>query len=255
MALIGNEMEYAKKILTGAVKEKNLFKALVILTKYYCFELGMDDKEIEKNLRLYIKAMGGDVDDEAIENIIKSNTSSKTNVNKLDHIIITVQEWQTIQEMGRTERERKLLFTLLCMYKVKIGLGYSDNGLVKIEYTQLNSLAHVVFKSTERIDVFRYFIECGMIEMGMGQLASRVKLHYVFPDSKQLIKITDFEAFNVYYDYLKKGGRLINCKECGKLVLTGKGKQYNSVRYCKDCANKIEQERKNEQKRNSRATK
>ena len=237
MALIGNEMEYAKKILTGAVKEKNLFKALVILTKYYCFELGMNDKEIEKNLRLYIKAMGGDVDDEAIENIIKSNTSSKTNVNKLDHIIITVQEWQTIQEMGRTERERKLLFTLLCMYKVKIGLGYSDNGLVKIEYTQLNSLAHVVFKSTERIDVFRYFIECGMIEMGMGQLASRVKLHYVFPDSKQLIEIIDFEAFNVYYDYLKNGGKLVRCKECGKLVLS-KSKTCPS-KYCKDCAKRI----------------
>ena len=237
MALIGNEVEYAKKILTGAVKEKNLFKALVILTKYYCFELGMDNKEIEKNLRLYIKAMGGDVDDEAIENIIKSNTSSKTNVNKLDHIIITIQEWQTIQEMGRTERERKLLFTLLCMYKVKIGLGYSDNGLVKIEYTQLNSLAHVVFKSTERIDVFRYLIECGMIEMGMGQLASRVKLHYVFPNSKQLIKITDFEAFNVYYDYLKNGGKLVRCKECGKLVLS-KSKTCPS-KYCKDCAKRI----------------
>ena len=243
MALIGNEMEYAKKILTGAVKEKNLFKALVILTKYYYFELGMNDKEIEKNLKLYIKAMGGDVDDEAIENIIKSNTSSKTNVNKLDHIIITVQEWHTIQEMGRTERERKLLFTLLCMYKVKIGLGYSDNGLVKIEYTQLNSLAHVVFKSTERIDVFRYLIECGMIEMGMGQLASRIKLHYIFPDSKQLIKITDFEAFNVYYDYLKNGGKLVRCKECGKLVLS-KSKTCPS-KYCKDCAKRIEQERKN----------
>ena len=243
MALIGNEVEYAKKMLTGAVKEKNLFKALVILTKYYCFELGMDNKEIEKNLRLYIKAMSGNVDDEAIENIIKSNTSSKTNINKLDHIIITVQEWQTIQEMGRTERERKLLFTLLCMYKVKIGLGYSDNGLVKIEYTQLNSLAHVVFKSTERIDVFRYLIECGMIEMGMGQLASRIKLHYVFPDSKQLIKITDFEAFNVYYDYLKNGGKLVRCKECGKLVLS-KSKTCPS-KYCKDCAKRIEQQRKN----------
>ena len=248
MALIGNEMEYAKKILTGAVKEKNLFKALVILTKYYCFELGMDDKEIEKNLRLYIKAMGGDVDDEAIENIIKSNTSSKTNVNKLDNIIITIQEWHTIQEMGRTERERKLLFTLLCMYKVKIGLGYSDNGLVKIEYTQLNSLAHVVFKSTERVEVFRYLIECGMIEMGMGQLASRVKLHYVFPYSKQLIKITDFEAFNVYYDYLKKGGRLINCQECGKLVHIV-NKQDRSTKYCKDC----KREKQLEQQRNSMA--
>ena len=237
MALIGNEVEYAKKILTGAVKEKNLFKALVILTKYYYFELGMNEKEVEKNLRFYIKAMDGIVDDEVIENIIKSNTSSKTNINKLDHIIITIQEWQTIQEMGRTERERKLLFTLLCMYKVKIGLGYSDNGLVKIEYTQLNSLAHVVFKSTERIDVFRYFIECGMIEMGMGQLASRVKLHYVFPNSKQLIKITDFEAFNVYYDYLKNGGKLVRCKECGKLVLS-KSKTCPS-KYCKDCAKRI----------------
>ena len=252
MALIGNEMEYAKKILTGAVKEKNLFKALVILTKYYYFELGMDNKEIEKNLRLYIKAMGGNVDDEAIENIIKSNTSSKTNVNKLDHIIITIQEWQTIQEMGRTERERKLLFTLLCMYKVKIGLGYSDNGLVKIEYTQLNSLAHVVFKSTERIDVFRYLIECGMIEMGMGQLASRVKLHYVFPDSKQLIKITDFEAFNVYYDYLKKGGKLIRCIECGKLVHIA-NKNDGSTKYCKDCKKKITTEQARLRKQKERA--
>ena len=103
-------------------------------------------------------------------------------------------------------------------------------------------MEHVVFKSTERIDVFRYLIECGMIEMGMGQLASRVKLHYVFPDSKQLIKITDFEAFNVYYDYLKKGGRLIRCKECGKLVLA-KG---NKTQYCKDCANKkIEEQNRN----------
>ena len=64
MALIGNEYRYAEKLMTGAVKEKNLFKALVILTKYYYFELSMNEKEIEKNLRLYIKAMGGNVDDD-----------------------------------------------------------------------------------------------------------------------------------------------------------------------------------------------
>ena len=251
MALIGNEIEYAKKLLNGAVKEKNLFKALVTLTKYYYFEQGLDTSEIKELLKQYIKAMNGTVDDEAIESIIKSNTSDKTNVNRLDHITITVQEWETIQEMGRTERERKLLFTLLCMYKVKIGLGYSDNGLVKIEYTKLNSLAHVVFKSTERINVFRYLIECGMIEMGMGQLASRLKLNYVYKDSEPLIEITDFEAFNVYYDYLKKGGRLVTCKECGRLVLA---KPKAPVRYCKDCAKTKEQERLKETMRKNRAT-
>ena len=251
MALIGNEIEYAKKLLNGAVKEKNLFKALVTLTKYYYFEQGLDTSEIKELLKQYIKAMNGTVDDEAIESIIKSNTSDKTNVNRLDHITVTVQEWETIQEMGRTERERKLLFTLLCMYKVKIGLGYSDNGLVKIEYTKLNSLAHVVFKSTERINVFRYLIECGMIEMGMGQLASRLRLNYVYKDSEPLIEITDFEAFNVYYDYLKKGGRLVTCKECGRLVLA---KPKAPVRYCKDCAKTKEQERLKETMRKNRAT-
>ena len=249
MALIGNEIEYAKKLLNGAVKEKNLFKALVILTKYYYFEQGLDTSEIKALLKQYIKAMNGVVDDEAIEGIIKSNTSDKTNVNRLDHITVTVQEWETIQEMGRTERERKLLFTLLCMYKVKIGLGYSDNGLVKIEYTKLNSLAHVVFKSTERINVFRYLIECGMIEMGMGQLASRLKLNYVYKDSEPLIEITDFEAFNVYYDYLKKGGRLITCKECGRLVLA---KPKAPTKHCKDCANKIKLEQTNESKKRTK---
>ena len=249
MALIGNEIEYAKKLLNGAVKEKNLFKALVILTKYYYFEQGLDTSEIKELLKQYTKAMNGVVDDEAIESIIKSNTSNKTNVNRLDHITVTVQEWETIQEMGRTERERKLLFTLLCMYKVKIGLGYSDNGLVKIEYTKLNSLAHVVFKSTERINVFRYLIECGMIEMGMGQLASRLKLNYVYKDSEPLIEITDFEAFNVYYDYLKKGGRLITCKECGRLVLA---KPKAPTKHCKDCANKIKLEQTNESKKRTK---
>ena len=80
--------------------------------------------------------------------------------------------------------------------------------------------------------------------MGMGQLASRVKLHYVFPNSKQLIKITDFEAFNIYYDYLKKGGKLIRCAECGKLVLE---KNKNArTKYCKDCGKKRIQDSKNE---------
>ena len=67
-----------------------------------------------------------------------------------------------------------------------------------------------------------------------------------------LIKITDFEAFNVYYDYLKNGGKLIRCVECGKLVLEKNKKA--RTKYCKDCANKMQQERNKENMRKSRAT-
>lgn len=242
MALIGNEYRYAEKLLTGAVKEKNLFKALVVLTKYYYFGQKLAVDEIKLNLATYIKGVGGLVSDKDLDTIISSNISDKTHINTLDHISITKTEWDTIQELGRTERERKLLFTLLCMYKVKIGLGYEDNGLLKIEYSKLNSMAHTTFTTKERENVFAYFMECGLIELGMGQLAKRVKINYIYNDSKELIKIDDFEAFHIYYEYLKKGGRLIRCKECGKLVLA---KPKAPSKYCKDCANKKEQERKN----------
>lgn len=251
MALIGNEYRYAQKILTGAVKEKNLFKALVILTKYFYFELKQTENEVRRNLLIYIKGVGGVVDDNTLDSIIKANISDKTTINTLDHITITVKEWETIQELGRTERERKLLFTLLCMYKVKIGLGYSDNGLVKVDLPKLNSMAHITLSKVERIDVLRYFIECGLIELNMGQLASRIKINYMNNDSKVLIEIKDFEAYNVYYDYLKKGGRLITCKECGKLVLA-KG---NKTMYCKECAKRKENERAKESMNKIRATK
>ena len=44
----------------------------------------------------------------------------------------------------------------------------------------------------------------------------------------------DFDDFYLYFEQYVKGGRLINCRECGKLILD------NSVtfpsKYCKKCA-------------------
>lgn len=242
MALIANEFRYAQKLLNGTVKEKNLFKALVVLTKYYYFENKLSETEVKSRLLDYVEKVEGVIPDKDLDIILSSNTSDKVHINNLDFILITNTEWETIRELGRTERERKLLFTLLCMYKVKVGLGYEDNGLLKIEYTKLNSMAHTTFTASERENVFAYFIECGLIELGMGQLAKRVKINYCYHDDKPMIKIDDFESFHIYYDFLKKGGRLVNCKHCGRLILA---KPKAPTKYCKECANKREQERKN----------
>jgi len=246
VALIANEFRYAKKLLNGTVKERNLFKALVVLTKYYHFEQKLSEAEVKNKLLSYIEEVEGVVPDKDLGVIISSNMSDKVHINNLDSITITKTEWETIQELGRTERERKLLFTLLCMYKVKVGLGYEDNGLLKIEYTKLNSMAHTTFTASEREGVFAYFMGCGLIELGMGQLAKRVKINYCRHEGEEIIVIDDFESFHIYYDLLRKGGRLVNCRSCDKLVLA---KPKAPTKYCRDCATKKEQERKNRYKR------
>ena len=191
MALIGNEMEYAKKILTGAVKEKNLFKALVMLTKYYYFEMSMDVKDIEKNLRMYIKAMGDNIDDETLENIIKSNTSSKTNINKLDKMI------------GIIKRDKTKYMILICIlaialesiepciasetYSFEAGLNNSCNQIIDL----LLVIAQYVFLGLGLKNLITVAISGGSFR-DMVSESSQFLLGYVF------IKIypTIFEIFS-----------------------------------------------------------
>ena len=47
--------------------------------------------------------------------------------------------------------------------------------------------------------------------------------------------VEDFDDFYLYFEQYVKGGRLINCSECGKLVLINNENDY-SKKYCKKCA-------------------
>ena len=49
--------------------------------------------------------------------------------------------------------------------------------------------------------------------------------------------------FYLYYEQIEKGGRLINCQECGKLVLI-KSKNDGSTIYCTKCRKEKELEKK-----------
>ena len=49
--------------------------------------------------------------------------------------------------------------------------------------------------------------------------------------------------FYLYYEQYVKGGRLIRCSECGKLVLS-QSKTYQP-KYCKKCAKQINIEKTN----------
>lgn len=241
MKLIGNEIKYCEKHIRNNTIDDNVNKTVVIMIKYFYLVHEMTKAEIKENILGYLQNVGEELEETKIDSLIKTNTSSKTTLNTLESISISSTEWEYIQTTGRSERERKVLFTLLCMYKIKVGLGFADDKTVKVEYTTLNREAHVTLTKASRIDMLRHFTSVGAISMGMGHLAKKVKLHYV--DNKDvLIEITEFDSLNVYYDHLKKGGRLIICQHCGNLVLLKKSK--SPSKYCEECSRKKQLEHK-----------
>lgn len=249
MALIGNEIKYCEKHLHNNTIDSNPVRTVAIMIKYFYLVQGLEQENIKSEIINYLDRVGATVDETIIDSLISTCTGAKASINALESITITVPEWEIIQDMGRNERERKVLFTLLCMYKIKIGVGFVDDDTVKVDYSKLNSDAHVTMTKSYRTDMLQYFIDSGLLTIGMGQMAKKVKLFYV-RDGEELIKITEFDCVHVYYEYLKKGGKLAVCQECGELILDGgKGRP---PKYCKGCAKKIKNEQINECKKRAK---
>lgn len=230
--------------------EGNPVKTIVILIKYFFLIKQYSIAQIEKEIKQFLMDVGVELEHEYLMGLIKSNATPKTTINQLEQIEITHTELNTIRELGQTEQQRKILFTLLCWYKIKVGLGYQADYTVKIDYTHLNAEAHVALTKAKREEILTYFLECGLVEFGMGQLAKKIKLNYV-ADGMVAMTVTEFDCLDVYYKWWKDDfkGRLVVCKECGELFIAP---VKSPAKQCEECYKRKHQESKNEYLRNKR---
>ena len=230
--------------------EGNPVKTIVILIKYFFLIKQYSIAQIEKEIKQFLMDVGVELEHEYLMGLIKSNATPKTTINQLEQIEITHTELNTIRELGQTEQQRKILFTLLCWYKIKVGLGYQADYTVKIDYTHLNAEAHVALTKAKREEILTYFLECELVEFGMGQLAKKIKLNYV-ADGMVAMTVTEFDCLDVYYKWWKDDfkGRLVICKECGELFIAP---VKSPAKQCEECYKRKHQESKNEYLRNKR---
>ena len=124
---------------------------------------------------------------------------------------------------------------MLVHYKVKL-LLYPDNNnkRVEINVSEIMKDAHVSMSVDKRIEMLTTFEEDGLGEIPNG--GKQAKYFYMdFIDEEQQevgVVVEDFFDFYLYYEQIEKGGRLIYCQECGKLVLS----KSSNIKYCKKCA-------------------
>ena len=242
MKLIANETEYARRCLEqNYIDKKKPYKSIRTVVRYLkkiCYITDLDD--MYYSILTYIESTGKQV--KIDKDVIRTMMNEDNPYNDLSCIYISENEMNKITSLNYPNSWKKVLFTMLVHYKTKLQLyPEAKNKRIDADLSMIMNDAHVTLSVAKRMEMLAQFEEDGLIELpNGGKQAQYIYLHYVDDYVAQVaIIVEDFFDFYLYYEQYAKGGRLIRCSECGKLVLV---KDKAPGKYCKKCAKELAQE-------------
>ena len=244
MKLIANETEYARRCLEqGYIDTKKPYKSIRTVVRYLnrvCGIVNVDD--LYSAVQSYIE----ETDKVVVidKNTILQMRNEDNPYNELESISLSSKELYMIMNNNYPHSWRKVLFVMLVHYKTKKAIYVDvDNRRIDADLSTIMSDAHTTLSVEKRMQMLAQFEEDGYIEApNGGKQAKYLFLNYIDEEPQdELIVIEDFFDFYLYFEQYVKGGRLIYCQECGKLVLTN----VNRTQYCKKCQKEkqLEQQR------------
>ena len=238
MKLIANETEYARRCLEqGYIDTKKPYKSIRTVVRYLhkiCGIVNVDD--LYSAVQSYIDETGKVVVID--KDTILQMRNEDNPYNELESISLSSKELYMIMNNDYPHSWRKVLFVLLVHYKTKKAIYVDvDNRRVDSDISTIMSDAHTTLSVEKRMQMLSKFEEDGYIEMpNGGKQAKYLFLNYIDEEPQdELVVISDFFDFYLYFEQYVKGGRLIYCQECGKLVHVVK-EQDRSTKFCKKCA-------------------
>lgn len=234
LKLIANETEYARRCLEqGYIDTKKPYKSIRTVVRYLhkiCGIVDVDD--LYSAVQSYIEETGKVVFID--RDTILQMRNEDNPYNQLESISLSSKELYMIMNNDYPHSWRKVLFVLLVHYKTKKAIYVDvDNRRVDSDISTIMSDAHTTLSVEKRMQMLSKFEEDGYIEMpNGGKQAKYLFLNYIDEEPQdELVVISDFFDFYLYFEQYVKGGKLIYCQECGKLVLTN----VNRTQYCKKC--------------------
>ena len=249
MKLIANETKYARRCLEqNYIDKKQPYKSIRTVVRYLYKVCGIHDIDmIYSTVQSYIESTGKDVffDKQTIVSTLASINDDEHRYNNLESVSLSSKEMYTIMNNNYPYSWRKILFVMLVQYKVKKAIySNSSRETIQFNYSVIFTDAHVTYSLDKKEEMFKSFERDGYVTMANGgKGALYIELNYIDEEPQdELIVIEDFFDFYLYFEQYVKGGRLIYCQECGKLVHVVKEQDY-SKKYCKKCAKEIEKEK------------
>lgn len=237
MKIIANETLYARKCLEqGFIDKKKPYKSIRTVVRYLNQVQGIESAvDIYRVVKEYINKT--EIEVEYDINTIRQMMNEESPYNELEYVYITKKELDAITNKNYPHSWQKILFVMLIQYKVKNAIFDIDNDRIEAEMSIIMRDAHTTLGVDKRDEMLKKFEEDGLITMPNGGKQAKY-IYLQFVDKEMLdeiaIIVEDFDDFYLYFEQYTKGGRLIKCSECGKLVLISNIND-GSTMYCKKC--------------------
>ena len=230
--IILNEREYAKKWLSSERIEEQPYLVLGILAKYF-YAQGHKKKQISSMLFDFLcshftvtkKLQWEETCDQL------AAKADKYPLYEFDGVSITRSELEKIATADG-DKEKRLLFTMLCLAKLGNLKRPKNNGWVNTDTKELFKMARIDCRVYQRFYMIGKLGRQGFLEFPKknGNLANRVT--FIDDESEMVLLVSDFRELG--YEYMKYCGEdIIRCRECG--ILT-RGNKNCTKQYCSKCA-------------------
>lgn len=236
--MILNEKKYAKNVLLGRVKLKNIYQIVSLLSRYNYHEVHMSDEQSYSFIVQWLQVHNLIFSEYKYSSLIQDcvRKAPKCPFYQIDSIDISRSELEKIQAIGNI-RQEKILFVLLCMAKFQaVAFGFKDN-FVTIKIPELFKTARVSVPSREREAILYQLKKLGYIKFPQ-RVDSQGLFVTLDADDGETIKLGEAECDELAYTYLQltDQGKITHCEKCGRLIKRTK------LALCKDCAEKTDNE-------------
>lgn len=240
MNIILNEKRYVEDLIVNPAKENVTSQNIWLVAKYYR-SLGCSKGKVVDALEHFVLrndptcnlvSMGG-----MIERAAKN--ASKRKLLQLESIPITFAEIGVVDALDSV-RERKVLFTLICLAKLSNEISGTTKSWVNHSMKEIFALANMHNMTNERKSLLIHSLyEKDLIAFSKRIDNTNIRVKCINYDSDVCMRISDYR--NLGNQYMKyNGGSYFECESCGLVVKkTGQWQ-----RYCTDCADKIVKEQK-----------
>lgn len=233
------ELDKAKYIESNGFATKYEYSDICSLAKFYRLQ-DMKPKEIKEKLILfcskYIKEFSYEVLQSSIESATLKSKNSK--ILHADSINIYQCELDYITSLDIHYNYKKFLFALLCMKKIEkegwknenISLSFSGTPNKSANLKQLSGTPKT--KKWNMDNMIADLTELDLLGKGRkGKFYVNFISNINYVDGEVAFEIKKFETIPLYFDRYNNVGKIIECKECGKLVKAKSNRQT----YCNFC--------------------
>ena len=244
--MILNEEKFARDLILGKnTSVKSTMGKIGYITRYNAQILNKNDNENYMSTIQWMQKHQDNFEEGsyscAISKAIKG--AKKRPLYKIDNIVVTKNELNTIQSLNDI-RQEKIVFVLLCMAKhQKYSIGFTD-GLVKYNITELYKMARVSIPSEDREYVLNKLFKRGIVDSPKKNNTKCLFVTFIDDIGEPVLNLDEIDCKELAYVYLnwKNNGKgYTRCHKCNRLMKQSKTKP---KKYCEECAKIVLTEQK-----------